>query len=342
MLKSWLHRAIALVALGVVAYLFWPLLKEIRAAARLFASARWGWLAAAVLLQLGSYSNLTWLNMLALRPFPGRIGFWRLMCVLTAMAFITSAVPSAGASGVVLRARLLARYGYTVEASTFSLLLQILYMVVGTVAVSLFGLGYLLQMGRVTAGEIVLLAVLVLLTACLLWFGWRLVSNPHRALNLLEKLAGFWNRLASRFGWRRLHPDALEARLEAFHQGLLELDNVPRWKFLAATAGRTLLDVASLGACFAAFGHLIRPDILLISYGILMVISTLSIIPGGLGLADVSLPVVFSRFGVPGPVALAAGHSYRLLAFWLIRLIGFTAWQVLESQARGPRKAKAA
>ncbi len=113
MLKSWLHRAIALVALGVVAYLFWPLLKEIRAAARLFASAHWGWLAAAVLLQLGSYSSLTWLNVLAMRPFPGRIGFWRLMCVLTAMAFITSAVPSAGASGVVLRARLLARYGYT-------------------------------------------------------------------------------------------------------------------------------------------------------------------------------------------------------------------------------------
>ncbi len=73
-----------------------------------------------------------------------------------------------------------------------------------------------------------------------------------------------------------------------------------------------------------------------------MVISTLAIIPGGLGLADVSLPVVFSRFGVPGPVALAAGLSYRLLAFWLVRLIGFTAWQVLESQARGPRKAKAA
>jgi hypothetical protein len=110
-------------------------------------------------------------------------------------------------------------------------------------------------MGRVTAGEIALLAVLVLLTACLLWFGWRLVSNPHRALALLEKLAGFWNRLATRFGWRRLHPDALEARLEAFHQGLLELRNVPRWKFLAATVGRVLLDVASLCELPGAWHH---------------------------------------------------------------------------------------
>jgi uncharacterized protein (TIRG00374 family) len=342
MLKNWSRRLIAVLALGVIVYLFWPLLKEIRAAARLFATARWGWLAAAMALQLASYSGLTWLNVLSMRPFPGRIGFWRLMLVLTAMAFITTAVPSAGASGVVLRARLLSRYGYTAEASTFTMLLQILYMVVGTVAVSLFGLGYLLQLGQVTAWEIVLLAALILLAAFLLWYGWRLVSAPHRSLALLERLAGFWNRLASRFGWRRLHPDVLEARLEAFHQGLLELGNVPRWKFLAAAAGRTLLDVASLGACFALLGHLIRPDILLLSYGILMVISTLAIVPGGLGLADVSLPVVFSRFGVPGSVALAAGLTYRLLAFWLVRLVGFTAWQVLEPGAGGPRKAKAA
>ena len=94
-MNSWLRRGISLVALAVVVYLFWPLLKEIRAAARLFASARWGWLVAAGALQLASYSGLTWLNVLALRPFPGRIGFWRLMLVLTTMAFITSAVPSA-------------------------------------------------------------------------------------------------------------------------------------------------------------------------------------------------------------------------------------------------------
>ena len=341
-MNSWLRRGISLVALAVVVYLFWPLLKEVRSAARLFASARWGWLVAAGALQLASYAGLTWLNVLALRPFPGRIGFWRLMLVLTAMSFITSAVPSAGASGVVLRARLLSRYGYTAEASTFTLLLQILYTVVGTVAVALFGLGYLLQMGRVTPGEIVLLAALVLLTAFVLWYGWRLVSAPHRALALVKRLAGFWNRLASRFGWRSLRPDSLQRRLEAFHQGLLELGNVPRWKFLVATAGRTLLDVASLGTCFALLGQLIRPDILLLSYGILMVISTLAIVPGGLGLADVSLPVVFSRFGVPGSVALAAGLTYRLLAFWLVRFIGFTAWQVLEARAGGPRKAKAA
>jgi uncharacterized protein (TIRG00374 family) len=195
-------------------------------------------------------------------------------------------------------------------------------------------------------GETALLAGLIVLAAFLVWLVWRLVSEPRRALALLRRLAGIWNRLASRRSrrrcWRLLDPEALEARLEAFRRGLLELGNVPRWKFLAVTVGRVLLDVASLGACFALLGHLLRPDILLLSYGLLMLISTMAILPGGVGLADVSLPVLFSRFGVPGSVALAAGLTYRLLAFWLIRLIGFTAWQVLESQAGGPRKAREA
>jgi uncharacterized protein (TIRG00374 family) len=340
MRKVWIRRAIALVALGVVVYLFWPLLKEIRAAAGLYRNARWGWVATAALLQLASYSSLTWLNALALRPFPGRIGFWRLMFVLTAMAFITSAVPSGGASGVVLRARLLGKFGYSAEASTFTLLLELLYLVVGTVLVGLAGLGYLLQIGRLAWAEVVVLGALVLLAAGLVWTGWWLLSEPRRSLHLVRRTVGFWNRLAGRRRWRPVDLQAVEARLETFHGGLRELSHAPRWKFLAATAGRILLDVATLGACFAGLGRLVRPDILLISYGLIMVISSLAILPGGLGLADVSLPVVFNRLGVPGSLALAAGLAYRLLAFWLIRFIGFAGWQVLEAHGR-PRSDEA-
>ncbi len=333
MRKVWIRRAIALVALGVVVYLFWPLLKDIRAAAQLFRAARWEWLAAAVLLQCASYSSLTWLNALALRPFSGRIGFLRLALVLTSMAFITSAVPSAGASGIVLRARLLARFGYAAEASTFSLLLELIFIVVGTILVALFGLGYLLQIGQLAALEIALLAIVVLLACVLVWVGWRLASNPLRSLRLVQRLVGIWNRVAARWHLKPVNQQAVAGRLEAFNRGLQELRAVPRWMFFAATAGRILLDVATLGACFALLGHLIRPDILLISYGLIMVISSLAILPGGLGLADVSLPVVFNRLGVPGSLALAAGLTYRLLAFWLVRFIGFVAWQLLEGSA---------
>jgi uncharacterized protein (TIRG00374 family) len=334
---AWVRWAIALAALGVAGYLFWPLLKEIRAAAGLFRTARGEWLAAAVFLQFASYASLTWFNALALRPFAGRIGFWRLMLLLTSLAFITAAVPSAGASGFVLRARLLGRRGYTAEASTFTLLLELLYLVVGTVLVGFIGLGFLLQLGTVSWPEIAVMGALALLAGGLIWVGWFLLSDPRRSLGLVRGLAASWNRLAERLRLRAIDPQVVEQRLGIFHAGLRELARLPRWKFAVAAAGRILLDVATLGACFAGLGRLVRPDILLIGYGLILVISVLSIVPGGLGLADVSLPVVFNRLGVPGSLALAAGLAYRLLAFWLIRVVGFFGWQVLETASERRR-----
>jgi uncharacterized protein (TIRG00374 family) len=88
--------------------------------------------------------------------------------------------------------------------------------------------------------------------------------------------------------------------------------------------------VASLGVCFALFNFAIPIGVLLTGYGLTLLLSALASLPGGLGLADFSLAVIYARLGVPGGVAVAAGLSYRLIAFWLIRFIGFVTWQVLE------------
>jgi hypothetical protein len=45
------------------------------------------------------------------------------------------------------------------------------------------------------------------------------------------------------------------------------------------------------------------------------------------------VPVVFSGLGVAGSVALTAGLTYRLIAFWLLRFVGFLNWQILESKS---------
>jgi uncharacterized protein (TIRG00374 family) len=97
-----------------------------------------------------------------------------------------------------------------------------------------------------------------------------------------------------------------------------------------AAGGRVLLDVASLGVCFAIFHYDIPLGVLLTGYGLTLLLSGLASLPGGLGLADLSLAVIYARLGAPGAVAVAAALCYRLIAFWLLRLIGFVTWQVLE------------
>jgi uncharacterized protein (TIRG00374 family) len=111
-----------------------------------------------------------------------------------------------------------------------------------------------------------------------------------------------------------------------------QLKYVPRWMFFLAAYGRVALDVATLGACFWMFGHPVAPGTLLTGYGLILLMSGLASLPGGLGLADASVPVIFAGLGVTGSVALVAGLTYRLIAFWLLRLVGFFSWQILEAK----------
>ena len=115
--RAWQRWQIVLsiVLLGLLLYFFWPLLGEIKAAANLFRTAEWIWLPVAILVQTVSYGFLTWLNVLALQPFAGEIGFITLAGILTSMAFIAVAIPSAGLSGVALRVHLLRKYNYLPE-----------------------------------------------------------------------------------------------------------------------------------------------------------------------------------------------------------------------------------
>lgn len=338
---------LSLIALGVALYLFWPLLRELRQAAALLSTAHWERLPIVLGIQLLSYAFLAWLNELTLRPFPGRrLGLLRMAALLTAMAFIEVAIPSAGASGVVLRARLLGKHGnYTPEVSTFTLGVETFFLAMTMGSVGLLGLFNLIN-GGTLSWETLAAGLLLLPLLGLIWALWRLLSHPWKARSWLRRFVGWWNAHLSRqqlqallrrlLRWqpRPLDKKALERRLWHFQAGLRELRRVPTGLFILAAAGRVFLDVLTLGACFWMFDYLIPLGALLTGYGLILLASGLAALPGGLGLADLSIPGLFARLGVPGGVALAAGLTYRLIAFWALRFIGFLAWQGMEMENR--------
>jgi uncharacterized protein (TIRG00374 family) len=330
---TWLKRGLALAAFAVVLRLFWPLIGELKNAVYLFRQADWAWVAGAAALQVGSYAFLAALNYLLLRPFRGHVTFRQLLEILPAMAFIEVALPSAGASGLVLRARLLGRLGYSAEVSSFTLLLETLYLIAMMVGVSVCGLWYLLRSGEMKLVELAYLvgvAALIVGAAVAAFVAGR---DRERALRWTLALSARWNALRGRFP--RLpsqSPDAVTARLNRFYDGLRELDETRRWPLLAAAFGRVVLDVATLGACFAAFHHPVSLGVLLTGYGLTLLVSAMAVLPGGMGLADASLAVIYARLGAPGAVAIAASLTYRLIAFWLLRLVGFLCWQIQEAK----------
>jgi uncharacterized protein (TIRG00374 family) len=329
-LGRWLKRLLSLILLGVLLYFFWPLLGEIRAAADLFRRARWLWLTAAVGIQLVSYAFLTWLNALSLRPFAGQIGFFKLAGLLTAMAFIEMAAPSAGASGVAMRVWLLGKHGYTPEAAMFSLAVETLSEIIALVTVALLGVVYLLRSGHLSPGGVIGMFAAGAALILLVWLAWRLILHPTIFPRLAQALARLWNRLAGRI--RRFDLERVAARVATFQVNVTHYRRVPFWKFCLAAYGKVLTDVACLWACYAFLGYAAAPGALLTGYGLILLASGLNALPGGLGMSEVSAPVLLTNLlKVPGPYALAAGLSYRLIAFWAVRFAGFVSWQWLKA-----------
>ena len=330
---TWVKRGITLLAFAIVLYLFWPLIGELRKTANLLREAQWGWIVAAFLLQFASYASLTGLNHLLLRPFEGKIRYWRLMAVLSSLAFIEVAIPSAGVSGVVLRARLLGKSGYSLEASMFTVFLEAIYISSVMIVVSLAGIWYLVQYGQVRKFQWVLLTGLTVIAICAGLLAYWAGRDRNRAKRWALKGGNTWNWVLQKFKRSPLVLDETINRVDVFFNGLEHLGKTPRWPFTTTSIGRVLLDVATLGACFAAFHFPISPGILLTGYGLMLTLSGLSAIPGGLGLADASLAVIYARLGAPGAVAVAAALTYRIIAYWLIRFAGFINWIILEAKS---------
>ncbi|HEX9331906.1 MAG TPA: flippase-like domain-containing protein [Anaerolineales bacterium] len=330
--RVWLRRLLSIFAFGVVLYLFWPLIGELRNVVDLFKEAQWAGLGFAICIEFTSYICVTMLNYLLLSPFSGKIGFWRLMAILPAMAFIEVALPSAGLSGVVLRARLLGRNGYSVEASSFTLLMETIYLSGVMMVVSIAGVWYLVESGGIRLSQLAILSFIMVLLISSGFLFYRIGQDKQRGVLWVERIVTRWNRMMRALGRPSISMEGLTDRVNGFYDGLSQVKHVPPMILLGLATGRIALDVATLGACFIAFGYAIPLGILITGYGLVLAFSGLAALPGGLGLVDASLAVIFARLGAPGAVAVAAALSYRLIAFWLVRFIGFVSWQVLEAR----------
>jgi uncharacterized protein (TIRG00374 family) len=325
---KWWRLALSLVLLGLLLWFFWPLLGELKAAANLFRTAEWIWFLVAIIIQVISYSFLTWLNALSLEPFSGKIRFFPLAGVLTAMAFISVAVPSAGVSGVALRVHLLKKYDYLPEESLFSLVVETTLELVALVSVALIGIVYLIQSGGLATLNIITLVILGVLVTLIVWLVWRILSDLDRSRQAIQKLVFYWNKYGKRL--RPLDLDEMDERLVYFNQNLRRYPRSSFIKLPVSAYSKVFLDVITLGICFRMFGYTIAPETLLIGYGLILTSSGLSALPGGLVMTEAFVPVIFSRLGVPGAVALAAGLTYRLIAFWMVRFVGYISWLILE------------
>jgi hypothetical protein len=107
-------------------------------------------------------------------------------------------------------------------------------------------------------------------------------------------------------------------------------------------AANWLLDAASLWVFLLAFGANISPIDVLVAYGLANILAVIPLTPSGLGVVELTIVAVLTRFGVAGGVAAAGVLSWRLVNFWLpIPFGGASYLSIRLGRPRAPAGAKA-
>jgi uncharacterized protein (TIRG00374 family) len=96
------------------------------------------------------------------------------------------------------------------------------------------------------------------------------------------------------------------------------------WRRPVAGAVLTVaFDMLTLHLIFIAAGHAVSPGILLAGYGLPLLLGRMSILPGGVGIVEGTMTVLYDGLGVPNPITIVVILVYRAISFWLPSLLGF-------------------
>lgn len=112
------------------------------------------------------------------------------------------------------------------------------------------------------------------------------------------------------------------------------------WAALGTALGRSIFDYAALLACLAAVGAHPRPSLVLLAYVAGTVLALIPITPGGLGFVETGLVAMLKLAGVPGPEAVLAALTYRLISFWLPLPVGGVAYLLFSRRYERSRQAE--
>ncbi len=139
-----------------------------------------------------------------------------------------------------------------------------------------------------------------------------------------ERLVGRWTREEGRLG--RL-ARRLAAAPAAAAMGVRTAISLARSRdpYILGAVAWWGFDIATLWACFHAFGGSPPTAVVVMAYFVGMLGNTLPL-PGGIGGVDGGMIGAFSAFGVPVEVSVVSVLAYRVFAFWLPTLPGAVAY----------------
>ena len=278
------------------------------------------WLAVAVVLEFFSFVGYVALFRAVFVRDDSRIG-WRESYEITMSGLAaTRLFAAAGAGGIALTAWAVRRSGMerrAVATHIIAFLVMLYGVYMATFVIDGLGLASGIFPGPAPFAITVVPAIFGgVVIAVFLGVSWL----PGDA----ERLVGRWTSGKGRLGRVARRLATAPATVASGVRTAIRLART-RDPYLLGAVGWWGFDIATLWACFHAFGASPPTAVVVMAYFVGMLGNTLPL-PGGIGGVDGGMIGAFSAFGVPVEVSVVSVLAYRGFAFWLPTLPGAVAY----------------
>jgi hypothetical protein len=293
---------------------------------------RWGWLALALLAEAASMAMYARMQRRLLRAAGTAVPLSQAVGLAYAAHSLSVTLPGGPAFSSAFNFRQMRRFGATSAVASWATAMS---GVLSTAALAAVGALAAALAERTDGPAAVVSTVLPALAIGL--FAQVLAQRPQWLLHPAVAGLGLLNRLLRR------PPERGREAVQRFLEQLATVHVRPGDRLVASGFALANWAFDGLGfalACVAAglHGNGITPDHLVVAYAAGMAASTISLVPGGLGVVDGALVLGLVAGGVHTRRAIGAVVLYRLISLGVIGAVGWLFWLTLRIRNRSTQR----
>lgn len=272
---------------------------------------------------------------------PGTISLYKLFKFYMAGNFINNITPSFGTAGEPLKAMFLGKETGTNKAQCFAGVVSVRMLnMFPFITIGMLGAWLMFSNPRIELGFWTIVGLIFSVGLAFSMFGLiiyfyvrkdKLSSFIHSCIRFLAPFIGLVKK-----GFDHLaYVAAVDKSINSFHGGLQNIhqDRSGLAKATLFSYIGWIFDILAIYMIFLSIGETnIHISILIVSYTISMISGWLPLfLPGGLGIVDGTMALLFYYGGVPWEIAVLATLLYRLVSYWFNTILGaFYFWALLK------------
>jgi uncharacterized protein (TIRG00374 family) len=317
---------ILLIAVLALGFHNWPTIHE---AMRLMRHARRGWLALGVIAVVTGFVCAGQIYGRVLGILGYRLPQIWLISAAMVSILISQTIPAGTVASYAFLTASLRRRGIPATSVALLASLELFTWIGGMLVLFCFGLLYkIVFLGDSSTAPITYPAAIVALSTVggITFATTRPRPTLHRWVTLLGKATG----RVMRRSWSEAHIHQIVDEIDTNRRLIMER---PRQALalLCLQLFVFILHSMALLMLIHALGAAAPPLAVLAAYGLALIVSTFTALPGGGGTVEAALALSLTTEGVPPDAALGATILFRLCSFWLLLPLGAICYRLLTS-----------